>query len=277
MKTQERVWVFYNSTTKNQSAPLNTIQAQIEILKFKYKEINEHLIWSPGWDQWENLMQFLKSNQKYFIYSKPPEHANHGLKTPPLPENINDMNSETQTFTGTKEIEPSKLTPSDSPFTEINSEETQSGREEFGFYNDFNGDDLSLSDIQKSEKKIKKAQSNSANRRTFSRLDLKLEVFLVSRSHTFKTYSQNISVGGTLLIDDVPKDFFKSSFDLLIINPLDPNPSTGRLLFKAKIIGELLNTKRLRFIEVDKIMTEKLKALLNAYKTYQKMTHHKVS
>lgn len=275
MEANGNVSVFYHTVTKTQGRPLNPIQAQVEIFKFKNKELSEYLIWTPGWDHWQNLSQFLKSNQKYFVYSQP---SIPGLHPPPLPIGFPEdtISQVTQTQTLTTEI-PTAIT--DSPYTEVVTSESSIQKKDYGFYgDDFKGDNFSITDIRKSEKKLKKLKSKSEklNRRNFSRLDLKLEIILVSRTHTFKTYSQNISLGGTLLVDDVPKDFFKSSFDLLIINILDPNPNTGRLLFKAKILGELLESKRLRFIEVDKSMTSKLQALLNAYVTYQKMTDKKV-
>lgn len=286
MEANGKIWALYNIKTKKQSQPMSVTQAQVEILKLKNKELKDYLIWTPGWEQWQNLTDFLKTNQKYFVFSQPSPFSQKNLNIPKIPDSIDTESTpenhstnltitETRTETGPEKTHSSV---SESPYTEVQLEEHSKSQTDYGYYfNDFNGDDLSLSDIQISEKKIKNTPkvNDSKSRRSYQRLDLKLEVFLVSRTHTFKTYSQNISLGGTLLYDDVPKAFFNTSFDLLIVNKLDPNPSTGRLLFKAKIVGELLNSKRLRFIEIDKTMTEKLKALLNAYITYQKMTKSK--
>lgn len=120
------------------------------------------------------------------------------------------------------------------------------------------------------------ATSSWAEKRNHQRHDFKLEVVLVSKTRTFRTRSQNISLGGTLLEDEIPKDFFSQPFDLLIVNTLDPDPKTNKLLFKAKILSDSRDTKRLMFQEQDPMMTRKLEAMLNAYSSYQNNLAKKV-
>jgi hypothetical protein len=59
-----------------------------------------------------------------------------------------------------------------------------------------------------------------------------------------------------------------SPFDLLIINKLDPNMKTAGLLFKAKIVGDLSDPRRLNFQSADPEMMKRLQALLSAYISY---------
>ena len=58
-------------------------------------------------------------------------------------------------------------------------------------------------------------------------------------------------------------------FRSIIVNPFERDPQKGRLLFKARIIGDLGDPRRLMFIEQDEEMTRRLDALLKAYIAYQ--------
>ncbi len=42
-----------------------------------------------------------------------------------------------------------------------------------------------------------------------------------------------------MLEDEIPKDFLDKPFDLIIVNPFDPDPTKARLLFRAKFVGDM--------------------------------------
>ena len=157
-------------------------------------------------------------------------------------------------------------------------------KEDYGYYfNDFNGDELDMAKIKKianlKVKKDKRENRNAeedANRRIAIRHSFKLEVVLISKERSFRTFSKNISLGGTLLEDEIPKDFLGKPFDLIIINRFEPDKNKGRLLFKAKIVGDIINPRRLMFMEADPQMTARLNALLKAYITYQEQMKKQV-
>ncbi|MGE5085991.1 MAG: PilZ domain-containing protein, partial [Bacillota bacterium] len=113
------------------------------------------------------------------------------------------------------------------------------------------------------------SQGSKGDRRRDERHNFKIEVVLVSKYKSFRTYSKDISLSGTQLEHEIPNDFLNCPFDLIIVNPYEKDPSKSRLLFRAKIVGDLTDPRRLMFIEQDVEMTLKLDALLKAYVAYQ--------
>jgi hypothetical protein len=63
---------------------------------------------------------------------------------------------------------------------------------------------------------------------------------------------------------------------LIIINRFEPDRNKGRLLFKAKIVGDIINPRRLMFMDADPQMVARLNALLKAYTTYQEQMKKQV-
>ena len=78
---------------------------------------------------------------------------------------------------------------------------------------------------------------------------------------------------GTLLEDVIPKNFLNKPFELVIINRFEADPQKARLLFKANIVGDLTNARRLMFTNIEDSMKAKLSAMLEAYVYYQKTMH----
>lgn len=266
MQVTGKIWIFYNSETEKQTKPLSVVQAQMTLLTFKNRELKSIFIWTPGWPEWKSLTDFLKSNQTVFVATQPPRPKEHNEKD--LSEaTVPDYESQKPHPPHAENIDPdtggyTKIIPDTNP---------QPSKEDYGYYfNDFNGHELDLSKI----KKIKPLKSDmpveeAHSRRSGVRHNFKLEVILVNRKRTFRTYSKNISLGGTLLEDEIPKDFLNQPFDLFIINKFEADPKKGRLLFKAKIIGDFTNPRRLMFLDADPQMIAKLNVLLQAYLVYQ--------
>lgn len=248
MKTQGKVWLFFDSETKAQSKPLSLVQAQAYLLTLNPLELNKFLLWTPGWTGWLGLPEFLQSEQQYFMMISPPKlsteetvTATHGSHT-------------------AKDVE--------NPYTKVTlGEALKSLDEHYGYYHrDFNGDDLDLKIINKSKNSHRRAPSD---RRKSTRHDFKIEVVIVTNARSFRTYSLDMSLSGTMLEDDVPKDFLNQPFDLIIVNPFERDLGKARLLFRAKIVGDLNDPRRLMFVEQDTTMTARLDALLKAYVAYQ--------
>ena len=57
---------------------------------------------------------------------------------------------------------------------------------------------------------------------------------------------------------------------MMITNRFEADKNKGRLHFKAKIVGDIRNPQCLTFKEANKMMMDKLEALLRAYTTQQK-------
>lgn len=264
MKTQGKVWIIYDAEKKTQTTPMSMVQAQVVLLSLANKDHDKFFLWTPGWNDWMSIRVFLASEQKYFVLSQPPKPSERPTEnTKPLP-----FHEDTLTATHN-----TRATPPDSLYTQVVvGEMPLKAQEPDDFYaKDFNGHELDFNKIAaiKPEVKKKDPEPDGADRRREVRHDFKIEVVLVSKIRSFRTYSKNISLSGTLLEHEIPKDFLNKPFDLIIVNPFDPDPARARLLFRAKIIGDMTNTRRLMFIEQDVAMTLRLDALLKAYVAYQ--------
>lgn len=280
MKTQGKIWIIYDAENKTQTKPMSVVQAQVAILSVPAKDHAKFFLWTPGWESWLSIKDFLESDQKYFVIVQPPRPD----QVPGLP----NMPREEQTLTATKNA-PMTSGGSDSPYTQVVVGDIPLKQQEVGGYyqQDFNGDDLDLAKIRKEkvdmpkpkkresethtplQKAAQKPEPSGADRRRDPRHKFKIEVVLVSKVRSFRTYSKDISLSGTMLEDEIPKDFLNKPFDLIIVNPFEPDPSKARLLFRAKIVGDLTDPRRLMFIEQDVAMTLRLDALLKAYVMYQ--------
>lgn len=264
MKTHGKIWIIYNAETKKQTKPMSVVQAQITLLSLTNIPSRKLYIWTPGWEKWVCVRKFLDSNQSYFVAEKPPE-----------PGSVVDEKTKTASVTVS-----SASSESEDLYTEIITGEGPIKPTEVGGYHDkdFNGDDLDYSKIKKM--KFPKNKKNLARpigtdeseRRRDPRHNLKIEVVLVSKLRSFRTYSRNISLSGTLLENDIPRDFLNIPFDLIIVNPFEKDASKARLLFRAKIVGDMTNLRRLTFIEQDITMTARLDSLLKAYLASQKQS-----
>ncbi len=246
---------------------MSTTQAQMALLSLKSRDLKCIHIWTPGWENWQNVEVFLKTNQTYFVIAHPPKpekrtrQKSAKISTPDIIDEI------TNTISGRN--------TNGKGYTEVESFKSSSIPSDYGyFHQDFNGDDLDLSQIRKIKtvkiKTPKQRDTNpSAKRRTTLRHDFKIEIVIISKEKSFRTFSKNISLGGTLLEDEIPKDFLNKPFDLIIINRFETESTKRQLLFKAKIVGDISNPRRLMFLETDPQMMSRLDALLKAYVTYQ--------
>ncbi|WP_413576735.1 PilZ domain-containing protein [Bdellovibrio sp. HCB290] len=269
MKTQGKVWLFYDAENKTQSKPMSVVQSQVFLLSLKKNDHAKFFIWTPGWPDWTSIKDFLKSGQNYFVMTKPPQPK----EAPP------EVDSES---TAVIEVDDSEKTRSGTMitmsglFTKVSAGDPVKKKNEsidYGYYHhDFNGDDLDLSKINKvaPPEKVKiyedsESSNEDTDRRKDTRHNFKIEIILVSKSKTFRTFSKDISISGTQLEKEIPRDFLNVPFDLIIVNPYEKNTTRGRLLFRAKIVGDMTDPRRLMFIEQDGDMTRKLDALLKSY------------
>lgn len=273
MSTAGKIWMIFNAETKQQTKPLSLAQAQATLLNISPSEYPKFFLWTPGWKEWISLKKFLQTEQQFFQVITPPN---------PMEIVFQDITStETKvphSSTGSHSF-PDDITQTKTQFehayTEILIGESSPDTPHHFYDQDFNGDELDLHKIEKnssqkkSQKTTSKKSQDGSDRRQQPRHNFKIEIVLVAPTSTFKSYSQNISLTGTMLEDEVPKEFTAKQFDLIIVNPFEMDPRKAKLLFKAKIVGDFIDRRRLSFFAEPK-MTEQLNALLQAYMTYQK-------
>lgn len=277
MKTRGKIWVIFDAEANTQSKPMSVVQAQVTLLTISSKDTSKFFLWTPGWDTWVSVQEFLESDQNYFVLAQPPQPVPPPMAT--TEKTHTKAPTDEITLTATRSHQ---TTDPDFAYTQVNVGDSPLKEIEIGGYHskDFHGAELNLSNIKKveNEKRLQansenadlKKKSDGAERRKDPRHNFKIEVVLVSKERSFRTHSQDISLSGTMLEKEIPRDFLNTPFDLILVNPFEPNQTKARLLFKAKIVGDMTNPRRLMFIEQDATMTARLDALLKAYVTYQK-------
>lgn len=109
------------------------------------------------------------------------------------------------------------------------------------------------------------------DRRIDERHEFKIEVILLSKSgKTFRTHSMNISMGGTLLKDEIPKEFMHIRFDLILVNRFEKDPKKGRLHFQGRVVGDYTDPRRLMFLDSDQETQKRLEIMLRSYMEQRK-------
>lgn len=263
MKTEGKLWVLFDSVKNKKTKPLSVVQTQMMILTFKSRDMSNYHIWTPGWDSWLPLTEYLSSEQKHFVKAQPPEP----VCKPKEPSKM--LKSVTTSLRDSEKTSGSIRT-----YTEMAKEDVRASVDYGYFYNGFNGDDLSLSGIPDHHSvRIRLSQNDLASmkdRRATPRHDFKIEAVLVTKRGTsFRSYSRNISMTGTLLEDEVPKDFFNKPFELILINKFEKDPRNNRVHLTGRIIGDLSDPKRLVFLGHTDELSLKLKKLIDAYNLQQ--------
>ncbi|QLY25817.1 PilZ domain-containing protein [Bdellovibrio sp. KM01] len=274
MKTQGKIWLFYEAEKKEQSKPMSVVQAQVFLLSLKKNDHLKYFIWTPGWPDWTCVKDFLKSGQSYFVMTKPPQPANQSEQTE---KHYTSSEDSTQVIAAeeTEKTNSGTMITMSGLFTKVRDGKPMknSNPVDYGYYHhDFNGDDLDISKINKVgiPEKVKvyeetDSRNEDSDRRKDTRHEFKIEIILVSKTKSFRTFSRDISISGTQLEKEIPREFLNVPFDLIIVNPYEKDTARGRLLFRAKIVGDMTDPRRLMFIEQDEGMTSKLDTLLRSY------------
>lgn len=272
MSTTKKVWVLLDSISKIQSQPMQQEQLQITILKMHERDWSRYYIWATGWKNWQILKDFLHSDQKEFSVpsdNSTPENIKAHLKEQiskqnhskqPENENQNDV-----TVTKT-----SPLISKDKVATTVLDTDDHHNAESSN-QKDFNVSQLESDASQnKPPATLNFKEINEAFKNRAERHELKIEILLASpKGNTFKSYSKNISLSGSLLEDNIPFAFYGIQFDLVVVNRNPSNIKDSRVQVRAETVGEGL-TQRIRFINVTELQKQRLSNLLADYITQQK-------
>lgn len=274
MKTEGKIWIIYDAALEKKTKPLSVVQAQMMILTFKVRNLHNYYIWTPGWQEWQPLTLFLTSGQKYFVQTQPPEPLIHKekQKVSEVTVKINTLEPDENQGPISQSGDPSLRT---NPFyTNIVPPENLKNTDYGYYYNEFTGDDLTLSGVPARPSVdivISRSELGSPrDRRAAPRHDFKIEaILLTKKGASFRTHSRNISLSGTLLEDEIPKDFFHRPFELILVNKFERDPRKSRVHLTGKIIGDISDPRRLVFIEQDDATAFKLGKLINDYMIQQ--------
>lgn len=284
MEINGQIWILYHSQLKKQTKPLSTVHMQKLLLSLKLKDINDFYIWTPGWPEWQSIVNFIKSPQTFFILTGIP--ALPKIKQDEDIPIVDVINEESRSKINPKEIYNEHETKEffvdkeeDNLYTLVNTEKNNSKSvEEYGYFSgDFRAEDIDVNAAPSLKDKFEltgaspDTDTGTGDRRIADRLNFRLEVILISKTgKMFKTFSKNISLGGTLLENPVPKDFLNGDFEMMLTNRFEADKNKGRLHFRGKIVGDIKNPQRLTFKEGNDSMMAKLEVMLKAYVAQQK-------
>lgn len=273
MSTTAKTWVLLDGITKIQSQPLPTEQLQLAILKMNERDWTRFYVWTAGWANWQLLKDFLSSDQRDFaLPGAPVSEENVKAHIQNQIRNKNQAPAQPQSFSYQQQedtVTKAAHKPANKAMTMISTEDTYSDVANH-MQKDFNGDHL---DIEKAHHKppdpLNFKEINEAYKNRAERHELKIEILLISqKGKTFKSYSKNISLSGSLLEDNIPFDFYGAPFDLVVVNRNPSNPQCGRVQLRAQTVGDGL-TQRVRFINMTDMHKQRLMNLLNDYLTQQ--------
>jgi hypothetical protein len=253
-------WIFYDSLSKTQSNAMSTEEAQMAIFKMRLQDTTRFFIWTVGWEKWQPLKAYLESKQAYFVsafnrHTEENDISNQDTvkalardvleMKPSSRETVDEI---TKTSSGTKSFSGISLTDDDFSKDKEAYESQQ-----------FDGDDIKISDIEKPKLNFKKLNQSDTLDNRADRHELKIEILLISaKGKTFRSKSKNISLSGALVEDSIPFDYCGISFDIVVINKQPCDPKYQRVSLRAKTVGEGL-TQRIFYVD----MTDKQKMSLH--------------
>lgn len=279
MNKPNRKWIFFDSFSKTQSNPVSTEDAQLAIFKMSERDTERFFIWTAGWEKWQPLKAYLSSTQKIFfsslqaaMKSNLPEETMTAFKTvkarerevlemkPAKPEVESEITRSSRSITN--------FTKS-TPYSRISlQEEDIEAPEENAAHSEgegqFDGDDITFSKIEKPKVNFKSLNSKGLKDRS-DRHELKIEILLIHpKGKTFRSRSQNISMSGSLLQDNIPFEYSGVTFDVVVINSQPSDPQFQRVSLKGKTIGDGI-TRRIHYVNINTTVKKALQGLLEAY------------
>ncbi len=256
-------WIIFDAITQIKSQPLNKEQLQASIYRIHNSELKRFHIWTVGWSNWQSLENFLNSDQSNFFRTV--EEAKIASA-----RNVNDDTLEiTKTSANGKKSKRSKDKTKEKSITKSMTlikftDEITETSYKFG-QQAFDGEDMTWSGSEPPNDISYEHLKNTSYHHRSRRHELKIEVLLISnKGKTFRSHSKNISLSGSLLEDNIPFDYYDTSFDVVVVNRYAENPANSRVQLKAKVIGDGL-TSRIQFDKPSDGQKSRLKILLEEY------------
>lgn len=242
---KKQYWIVLDSLTKIQSQPLTDEQLQSSVMRMQEKDWDRFFIWTESWEKWQPLRAFLKSSDKNFS----------GLLSITKKPVVNEATiTKSVTYVRTdSESTQTAYRPGYGKSVEMDIDQVKSGQHK-------PPEDLSFKKIN--DKEDVKTRS--------TRHELKIEILLISKmGKTFRSYSRNISLTGSLLEDNAPFDYYGEIFDVIVVNRYAKDAAYSRVQVKGKTVGDGVS-RRIQFENVSDHAKNRLTILLNEYLTNQK-------
>lgn len=242
MGQDEKLWIVYDIKAKKQSKPLETLRAQKFIMSLKASEYELYLIWTPGWERWLPIQEAIQKAPDFFT-PPPVPGAEAPVKKEPAPEN--------------KAVLVNEVTETRTAYTTLD----KATGDPAGYW----AKDFSIHDVVLNPKSVDIKGLIGDDRRKRPRHDFRFEIIIFTDKKSFKTLSTNISTTGILIQEDLPKDMLNQNLQVILINKMDDNPSTNKFFFDGKIVGDIINPKRISFENMTDEMVKKLEVMFANY------------
>lgn len=240
-------WFILDTVSQIQSPLMSEEQLQAMLLRINTKEHTRYSIKSETAVQWESISDFLKNNHNLNFLKK------DTIFSPELENTI----TKSVTY-----VRPEKENLS------------------YNHKSDSSADmsELDLKNIQAPHNlNFKKLGSVNPAKNRLTRHDFKIEVLLVAKNgKSFRSYSKNISLSGTLLEDNIPFDYYGELFDVIIMNRYAKEVINSRVQIKGKTVGDGVS-RRIEFSDYSENIKTKLIFLLHEYIEHQKNSLKKIS
>ena len=230
------------------------MDAQLFIVSFKKIELRYFVAWTPGWERWLPVPEILKSEASPFSLPPPVGEASEDDKTR---ERTTGLSRNSQLTDPHRER----------TFTEISLSGTPPKVEDLEFRPDHVNWEKTpvLPKLKKKGSRI--IDLSDDDRREYKRFPHRIEIVIMTKKgRSFRSSSQNISIGGALLREAVPAELLREPMDLVIVNPFPDKDTPSHLLFKGRIVGDTKDRRRLMFYDVSPEVQRKLSNILEKYK-----------
>lgn len=251
----KKKWFILDCVTQIQSQPLSEDQIRMTLMRITEKEYDRYFVWTNTWENWQSVRLFLKSEDPVVqrIINKDSEKKKAATKEDTITKSSTYVKTDDETTAG-------------SSYRYINLQKDTD-------MNQINMDQVKLpNNID-----FKKLVTKEAYKHRMTRHDLKIEVLLISKlGKTFRSYSKNISLSGSLLEDNVPFDYYGEMFDVVVVNRYAKDPANSRVQIKGVTVGDGVS-RRIEFEPYTEAAKVKLVFLLNEYLENQKAAGQKAS
>ncbi len=188
------------------------------------------LFWTLGLKTWIPISQALTDTiikkKKYQIPSLPAEALNDDYEDSTQPGVINPISDEK---TGEIKLQ-------DNDFVIVSYEQP-----------------MSLPKIPGASKKQNDENSEFSEQRKFARYDMRLKVIISNKEKTFLSYTKNVSVGGVMLEDKIPRDYFNAETEIFISSP----KKNEFVAFRCVPVGDDKEPTRFSFGQISKASLDK--------------------
>ena len=251
-------WVFLNRRTKVQSSKMSQRRAEKLVAGLNASDLSPWWAWNPTLTEWIPLRNIVAvDGERVRLVLRPANNQKRSDDTETV-----TVQSNTNTDIRIKQETIDQLLSKDNRTDPLYSSIRIDGYSENKTGPEFNGDELSLRKIPEPPK-LNATKSRESDRRNSNRIDMRIQVLLVSHGKTFRTFSDNLSLTGALLERQVPEIFQKSAFEIVLM--VKRGLQEDKIVFRAQIVGDRMDPRRILFIDPMLPSIKRLEQVLREY------------